>query len=373
MTAPTSFVSSSPPGQHAWTLQYLRLRLIANFLHYLVRPLVLLGYYTRSYNYHVPASGGVSRRVIRVKVPSTGRLLPIIIYTPNAVAKPRGTVLNWHGSGFVLPNHGIDSLYCSHVAARLGCTVLDVDYVKAPKYPFPWAVREVEDVLSWFFAHGQTEQGLDTEYVALSGFSAGGNLSLVGSTLFTKPPSTSHPGTPNRNQDRIQAIACFYPVTDFTKPDGSKAGPGGKAPRLLVRLFRFFSQSYIPKGTNVRDPRLSVLLAPSDSFPKRVWIAAGDLDTLYKDGQDLVQKLNKERPSQEEDPQIRATFITAAQRKHGWDQEPNTKSKEEGAKYYELVVEEFREAWRLKEEQQQRQFSAASNGPSADPTLRGKL
>ncbi|PWN42715.1 alpha/beta-hydrolase, partial [Ceraceosorus guamensis] len=273
------------------------------------------------------------RRTIHIRAPSTGRRLPIIIYTPTGVSKPRGTILNWHGSGFVLPNHGLDSLYCSHMAARLECTVLDVDYVKAPKWPFPWAVREVSDVLRWFFERAKVEQGLDTDYVALSGFSAGGNLAL--------PDAEAQ-------EDRIQAIACFYPVTDFTKPDGSKSAPGGKPPGLLVRLFKFFSQSYIPMGTNLRDPRLSVLLAPSESFPKRVWIAAGDLDTLYTDGQDLINKLNKERASSAaaaQDEQVRATFITATQRKHGWDQEPNTKSKKEGAKYYELVVDEIREAW----------------------------
>ena len=79
----------------------------------------------------------------------------------------------------MLPNLGMDHDFCERVATEGNVLVLDVDYRKAPEDPFPAAVQDAEDTLRW--AESQGHQ-FDLDRVALSGFSSGGNLTLVASS-----------------------------------------------------------------------------------------------------------------------------------------------------------------------------------------------
>lgn len=47
--------------------------------------------------------------------------------------------------------------------------------------------------------------------------------------------------------------------------------------------------------TDRADPLLSVVLAPTSSFPNTVYIATGTGDTLYFDASNLIEKLRSEK------------------------------------------------------------------------------
>src|ERR1700724_4645455 len=68
------------------------------------------------------------------------RRIPIRIYTPEGT--PRGTVLFFHGGGFVLGDLESHHRLCGRLAAQSGARVVAVDYRLAPEDPFPAATDD---------------------------------------------------------------------------------------------------------------------------------------------------------------------------------------------------------------------------------------
>jgi acetyl esterase/lipase len=132
-------------------------------------------------------------------------------------------LINLHGSGFVIPFHGSDDLFCRTISHGAGCTILDVRYSLAPEHPFPAALHDVEDVVNWVL--GQKDE-YDPKVLSISGFSASGNLAFVAAShLFPK--------------DTFRSCIAFYPVTDLaTDPALKKVPdmPGRTLPALVGRL-----------------------------------------------------------------------------------------------------------------------------------------
>uniref|UniRef100_A0A8H7NKU3 Alpha/beta hydrolase fold-3 domain-containing protein n=1 Tax=Bionectria ochroleuca TaxID=29856 RepID=A0A8H7NKU3_BIOOC len=90
-------------------------------------------------------------RQIRIPTRDPGRFIEGRAYGPQPeISNGKLPVLiNWHGSGFVIPLFGTDHAFCSRVARETGFLVLDVDYRKAPESPYPGPVDDVEDTLRW--------------------------------------------------------------------------------------------------------------------------------------------------------------------------------------------------------------------------------
>jgi len=174
-----------------------------------------------------------------------------------------------------VPALGTHREYCSLVAARTQCLVLDADYRKAPEHPFPAAIQDAEDVINYLEANPNQ---YDPTNIFLSGFSAGGNLALV--TASVQGPK------------RIKGVIAFYPVVDLTRPHTApekRLLAGRVIPPFL--LHNIFYDSYVLPNQPRTDTRISVILAPTDSFPNHVYLVCGDGDSLYNPAVKFVQKL----------------------------------------------------------------------------------
>ena len=118
-------------------------------------------------------------------------------YTPRSRA-PRGTVINFHGGGWVLGDLDYTDWPCSTVAARTGAHVVSIDYRLAPQHRYPAATEDCLDAVAW-----ATELSTSAEGIALMGDSAGGNLAAV---------------TARQARDAGIAVALqvlIYPATDL--------------------------------------------------------------------------------------------------------------------------------------------------------------
>lgn len=215
-------------------------------------------------------------RQIQSREPS--RSIKIHVYKSATRSKPAPVLINFHGSGFILPLHGSDDEFCRLVNQRTGYAVLDAQYRLAPEHPFPAALNDVEDVVNWVL---QQPDKFDRARIAISGFSAGGNLALAASsTLF--PRETFH------------AVLTFYPPVDLDTDPGSKAPPDPTGTPLPAFLARLFDKCYIPSSHDKKDPRISPYYAHPDHFPSRVLMITAAGDSLAQEAEELAVKLGKE-------------------------------------------------------------------------------
>lgn len=101
-------------------------------------------------------------------------------------------------------NHALyreDAEFCDFLAKRIGCVVIDADYAQSPEHPFPAAHEDVDTVIRWARSEAAAN-GWDAERISIGGFSAGGNLALVASTVGPEKAS-------------IRSVVAFYPVYDL--------------------------------------------------------------------------------------------------------------------------------------------------------------
>ncbi|KAL2850729.1 Alpha/Beta hydrolase protein [Aspergillus pseudoustus] len=254
--------------------------------------------------------------VYQIKSRDAGRNIKAHIYRSKAPLKPAPVLINFHGSGFILPAHGADDEYCRLMSQRTEYTVLDVQYRLAPEHPFPAALNDVEDFVNWVL---QQPQEFDRSRIALSGFSAGGNLALAASSnLFRR--------------ETFYAVLTFYPPVDLYTEPGSKTAPDPAGKPLPAPLARFFDKCYIPSSHNTKDPRISPYYAQPERFPDRILIITAAGDGLAPEAERLAAKLGND-----------SSRKVVSQRmdgcNHGWNISPKTPVEREARdRAYGMVV-----------------------------------
>jgi len=195
--------------------------------------------------------------------------------------------------------------------------VFDADYRKAPEHPFPAAIQDAEDITYYLAANPDK---YDASNVFLCGFSAGGNLALV---------TASHLGP-----ERVKGVLGFYPPVDFTKPHTApekRFVAGAVIPQFIANIFH---AAYALPSQPLNDPRISVILAPPESFPNHVYLACGNADTLYDPALKFVARL-KEAGHDD------AEFVGFEHMGHGFDShgKDSTEGKEKKHEAYTGAVD----------------------------------
>ena len=136
---------------------------------------------------------------------------------------------------------------------KLGCIVLDADYAKGPKYPYPAAIDDALDVLSYVASQPHR---FDLSKVTMGGFSAGANIAILAALHSANGPFP------------IKAIVAWYPPTNM-----NRRGSEDKELSPFIRwLHSAFRSSYLPDGIDRKDPRVSPLFADSRLFPSTTLI-----------------------------------------------------------------------------------------------------
>jgi len=143
-------------------------------------------------------------------LPVRGGPVPVRVYRAPG-AEPRPLLLWLHGGGFI-GGSVVDLDYpCSRIAEAAGVTLVSLEYRLAPAHPFPAALHDTVDVISWLRRHGSVlgsvlgSSGGDGRLVA-GGQSAGANL-VAAACLMTRDT-----GGPTIDRQ----VLC-YPVLDFNQ------------------------------------------------------------------------------------------------------------------------------------------------------------
>ncbi|KAJ4251442.1 hypothetical protein NW762_011425 [Fusarium torreyae] len=228
---------------------------------------------------HFKPSATCNRKAVHIPSRDLKRFINAWIYYPPNYSEesPRGLVINWHGSGYLMPNLGMDHAFCERIATDNNLLVLDADYRKAPEHPFPGAVEDAEDVFRWVESQPRL---FNLDRIALSGFSSGGNLALVASSEVRREFK-------NMN---IRAVYAFYSGTDMSIPPESKTVPEPIRP-IPIGFQNLITEGYLPRVEDRKSPRVSPMYAEPSSFPAHVVLFPCSGDILSPEAEVFGQKL----------------------------------------------------------------------------------
>jgi acetyl esterase/lipase len=140
------------------------------------------------------------------------RKLKLDVYLPTAPADgPRPAILQVHGGAWVVGSRkeqGIPLL--NHLAAN-GWVGFNVDYRMGPFHTWPAPVVDVKRAIAWVREHAE-EYGVDPDFIALTGGSAGGHLTAL--AALTADDRSLQPGFEDADTS-VQAAVPFYGVYDM--------------------------------------------------------------------------------------------------------------------------------------------------------------
>jgi acetyl esterase len=188
---------------------------------------------------------------------------------------PRGAVLYFHGGGWVLGGIEQSDAVCRALVDASGCDVVSVDYRLAPENPFPAAVRDADDALSWLLGVGAPSSN-----VVLLGDSAGGNLATV----------AARHARDDGGGARVVLQVLVYPVTDHAMDTRSYAR---NVEGLLLNApdMRWFWDHYAPDPRARRSPDASPLRAPDLAGLPPAFIVVTEFDPLRDEGLAYARRL----------------------------------------------------------------------------------
>ena len=140
-----------------------------------------------------------------------GTALTMDIFTPKE--KPNGAGVIWTVSGgWFSAREAINLSFLRELLSR-GYTVFAVMHGSQPKYTIPEAVEDMNAAVRYIRAHA-AEFGVDPNRLGITGGSAGGHLSLMIGTAGA-PANPEGKDDVAKASSRVQAVACFFPPTDF--------------------------------------------------------------------------------------------------------------------------------------------------------------
>ncbi|KAI1379627.1 alpha/beta-hydrolase [Hypoxylon crocopeplum] len=226
-------------------------------------------------------------------------------------------VVNFHGGGFTLGSASDDARFARFILEKCHAVFVSVDYRLAPEFPFPTAVDDGGDAILYIIKNA-AELRLDSNRIATSGFSAGGNIAITAPIRLFE-----HRKTAEVPEYRILAIATWYPITDYTLSRAERRAtalrPEATLPPALTNLF---DASYLfPPELNLAHPCLSPSRASDEllieSLPPNVIFYTCEWDMLLHEGQEFAERLQKPPISKN----VHYTMIPGVA--HGWDKGPN--------------------------------------------------
>jgi acetyl esterase/lipase len=254
-----------------------------------------------------------------------GMALTMDIFQPKERANGLGVVFvvsgGWysgHDSNGHLPRF-------AHLLER-GYTVFSVVHGSQPKFTIPEILEDMNRAVRFIRFHAK-DYGIDPNRIGITGTSAGGHLSLMQGTAGNDGnPQARDPI--DRVSSRVQAVACFYPPTDFLnygKPGENAIGRG-----ILWNFSGAFDfkdldpywRKLVPVADEEKIRKIGEAISPvnhvtADDPP--TLIIHGDKDWLVpiQQAELIIEKLKGAN--------VDAKLVVKAGADHGWsDMKPDT-------------------------------------------------
>jgi acetyl esterase/lipase len=139
-----------------------------------------------------------------------GTALTMDVFTPK---EPNGAAAIVCISGGWVSNHDQINPAFAFTLLNRGYTVFAVVHGSQPKFTIPECIEDLNRAVRYIRTHADDFK-IDGNRIGITGASAGGHLSLMlGCAGCTGDPKSKDPV--DRASSCVQAVACFFPPTDF--------------------------------------------------------------------------------------------------------------------------------------------------------------
>ena len=161
-----------------------------------------------------------------------GTALTMDVFTPARNANGAAVIFVVSG-GWFSAHENVNTGLAAGFAKR-GYTVFEVVHGSQPRFTIQDAVADLNLAVRFIRYHAK-DYGIDPDRIGITGGSAGGHLSLMqGTAGDAGDPKAKDPV--DRVSSRVQAVACFFPPTDFLNwGEPGKDILQGAADRLKLR------------------------------------------------------------------------------------------------------------------------------------------
>jgi acetyl esterase/lipase len=246
-----------------------------------------------------------------------GTALTMDVFTPKKNANGAAVVLVVSG-GWFSDHKGINTGIAT-VFVKRGYTVFAVVHGSQPKFTIPEAIADMNRAVR-FIRHHATKYHIDPDRIGVTGGSAGGHLSLMLGTAGTEGnPKSDDPV--ERSSSRVQAVACFFPPTDFLNygEKGEDALGRGKLGWLKAPFdFKELddkTKAFVKVTDEKKILEIGRKISPITHVSKRsapTLIIHGDKDRIVpiQQAETMIAKLK--------DAGVPAKLVTKAGADHGW-------------------------------------------------------
>ncbi len=140
-----------------------------------------------------------------------GTALTMDVFAPAKHAKGIGVILVVSG-GFFSSHEAIKPAFVKPLTGR-GFTVFAVVHGSQPRFTVPEIIHDMNRAVRFIRYHAK-DYSIDPDRIGVYGGSAGGHLALMLGTAGDKGDATARDPV-DRVSSRVQAVACFFPATDF--------------------------------------------------------------------------------------------------------------------------------------------------------------
>ncbi|OWR31001.1 carboxylesterase [Saccharibacillus sp. O23] len=214
-----------------------------------------------------------------MRIETSVKTADIALYYPSEAAQKKFPLyINLHGGAFIMHDKEMDDPYCRYLANRTGCVVANVDYAKAPEYPFPKPIEQLYEIFRWI-QNNADGLNLDPERIVIGGQSSGANLAAA-LCLYLEEKGEAQP--------LLQVLNG--PMLDFATPYSNKPEPDMLRARY-PQVAHFLNLCYVPKKGQAENPLASPVYATvSDRLAPALILIAG-LDAFRPEAEVYAEKL----------------------------------------------------------------------------------
>jgi acetyl esterase/lipase len=185
-------------------------------------------------------------------------------------------VLCFHGGGYFVGSMFTHRKMYAHLAKRIGCRALIINYSLVPEYTYPKQFNEGIMAYEWLL-----EKGIKPGHIAFAGDSAGGGMT-VGVMLSLKEQGLPLPA----------ACMAISPWFDMEGTGDSMVTNTGKDLIFNIQWVKVMAQMFVGENGNLRDPLASPLYGDLKGLPP-IYIHVGGDELLLDDSIRLAESGDK--------------------------------------------------------------------------------